>query len=70
MTAVEALRQADACPRCYERMARDNPGGTDIRKQFPTHLKAICWAYLCDACAEIVVAAIGAATTSEGGPQK
>lgn len=58
MTHLDALREADACPKCYERMTRDNPGVTDIKKTFGKHLKAICWAYLCNDCAEIVTLAI------------
>jgi len=68
MTCLEAIRTVDACPKCYERMVRDNPGGEDIKKRFPKHLKAICWAYLCDACMGIVIEALRAYDRATGGP--
>lgn len=55
---VAKMRELDACSACHARMAADNPGGVDIKKKFPAHLKAICWAYHCDACAAIVAAAL------------
>jgi hypothetical protein len=66
MTPVDAIREPDACPKCFERMGLDNPGGENIKKRFPKHLKAICWAYLCDGCAAIVAAAALRATGQGG----
>lgn len=62
MTLVQAIREPDACPRCYGIHSRNDGLGT--AKVPPEHLKAICWAYLCDACAEIVVASVQ--TSQEG----
>lgn len=61
MASIELLRSPDACQACYERMVRDNPGETDIKKKFPSHLKAICWAYHCDNCARILLENLGVA---------
>jgi hypothetical protein len=58
MTPVQTLREPAACQRCYTAQSRDMAGGADIKKHYPKHLKAICWAYTCDACAEIVIEAI------------
>lgn len=51
------LRQLDACPRCKDRFSEPPlPGCNAIPKYF---LKAVCWAYQCDACLAIVLREMG-----------
>lgn len=56
---IAALRTPDACARCHGIFARPAMPG---HNRVPAHfLKAATWAYLCEACAAIVLAALGQA---------
>lgn len=55
---VKAIREPKACAKCLAVHSRKDPGGADVEKQFPLHLKAVCWAYHCDDCADIVIGAL------------
>ena len=57
---LKALREAEACPRTLTVVTRPTmPGYNNVPANF---LKAVSWAYLCDACATLMLGAIGAGT--------
>jgi len=63
--AVGTVKAAAVCSRCRAIFgAQPLPGHQKIP---PVFLKAICWAYLCEECAEIVVRAVRAHQLIEGG---
>lgn len=57
---LKALRGADACPRTLAVMTRPTMPG--YNKVPPIFLKAVSWADSCDACATLMLAAIGVGT--------
>jgi len=51
---ITAAKAADVCPRCHKTFSAPREAMAPMPAIF---LKAICWAYLCDACAAIVIEA-------------
>lgn len=51
-SAKEFLLKPLACERCRKIHGGDRKA---MAPMIPSHLKAICWAHLCEACAMIVV---------------
>lgn len=60
-----AMRAPDACPRCHDVFTRPTMPG---HNRVPAHfLKAATWAYLCSACAGIMLDALGCASAGDAG---